>query len=147
MNALEIKNLTKNYKEFCLDHLNLTVPAGCIMGLIGENGAGKSTTIKLILEMIKRDEGEITLLGKDAHLVNKEDIGVVFDEPGIPDCITAVQAGRIMKQTFRNWDQKCFDELLVKLSIPTKKLYKEYSRGMKMKLVNVRAQCEASDSR
>lgn len=134
MNALEIKNLTKNYKEFCLDHLNLTVPSGCIMGLIGENGAGKSTTIKLILEMIKRDEGEITLLGKDAHLVNKEDIGVVFDEPGIPDCITAVQAGRIMKHTFRNWDQKRFDELLGKLSIPTNKLYREYSRGMKMKL-------------
>ena len=54
MNALEIRNLTKDYGEFTLDNLNLTLPCGCIMGLIGENGAGKSTTIKLILDMIHR---------------------------------------------------------------------------------------------
>ena len=64
MNALEIKNLTKHYGDFTLDNLNLTLPSGCIMGLIGENGAGKSTTIKLILDMIRRDEGTITLLGR-----------------------------------------------------------------------------------
>ena len=65
MNALEISNLTKSYPGFMLDHLNLTLPSGCIMGLIGENGAGKSTTIKLILDMIHQDSGTITILGKD----------------------------------------------------------------------------------
>ena len=75
MNALEIRNLTKDYGEFTLDNLNLTLPCGCIMGLIGENGAGKSTTIKLILDMIHRDEGTITLLGRD----NREDMDKVAE--------------------------------------------------------------------
>ena len=65
MNALEIKNLTKSFTGFKLDNLSLTLPSGCIMGLIGENGAGKSTTIKLILDMIHKDSGAITILGKD----------------------------------------------------------------------------------
>ena len=65
MNALEIRNLTKSYPGFTLDNINLTLPSGCIMGLIGENGAGKSTTIKLILDMIYKDSGSITILGKD----------------------------------------------------------------------------------
>ena len=65
MNALEIRNLTKSYPGFTLDNINLTLPSGCIMGLIGENGAGKSTTIKLILDMIHKDSGSITILGKD----------------------------------------------------------------------------------
>ena len=51
-NALEIKNLTKTYESFKLDNLNLTLPKGCVLGLIGENGAGKSTTIKLILDIV-----------------------------------------------------------------------------------------------
>ena len=67
MNALEIKNLTKSFKDFRLDNLTLTLtlPSGCIMGLIGENGAGKSTTIKLILDIIHKDGGSIKILGED----------------------------------------------------------------------------------
>ena len=65
MNAIEIKNLNKSYGEFKLDDLNLCLPQGCIMGLVGENGAGKSTTIKLILDMIQRDSGTISVLGRD----------------------------------------------------------------------------------
>lgn len=61
MNALEIRNLTKSYPGFTLDNINLTLPSGCIMGLIGENGAGKSTTIKLILDMIHKDSGTAVL--------------------------------------------------------------------------------------
>ena len=83
MNALEIRNLTKSYPGFTLDNLNLMLPSGCIMGLIGENGAGKSTTIKLILDMIHKDSGSITILGKDNGdniELTKEDIGVVMDE-------------------------------------------------------------------
>ena len=89
MNALEIKNLTKSYRDFTLDNLNLTLPNGCILGLIGENGAGKSTTIKLILDIIHKDSGTITLLGHDSEHIQlqaKEDIGVVLDEAGFPEC-------------------------------------------------------------
>ena len=137
MNALEIKNLTKAYPGFTLDNLNLTLPSGCIMGLIGENGAGKSTTIKLILDMIHKDSGSITILGKDntdGIELTKEDIGVVMDEVGIPECLTVKQVGNVMKHTFRNWDDAEYTRLIQKLALPDKKQFKEFSRGMKMKL-------------
>ena len=137
MNALEIRNLTKTYLGFTLDNLNLTLPSGCIMGLIGENGAGKSTTIKLILDMIHKDSGIITILGKDnkdSMELTKEDIGVVLDEVGIPECLTVKQVAKVMKNTFRNWDDAEYLRLVQKLSLPHKKQFKEFSRGMKMKL-------------
>ena len=137
MNALEIRNLTKSYPGFTLDNINLTLPSGCIMGLIGENGAGKSTTIKLILDMIHKDSGSITILGKDNGdniKLTKEDIGVVMDEVGIPECLTVKQVGNIMKHTFQNWDEAEYACLVQKLALPEKKQFKEFSRGMKMKL-------------
>ena len=137
MNALEIKNLTKTYPGFKLDNLSLTLPSGCIMGLIGENGAGKSTTIKLILDMIHKDSGTITILGKDTDngiKFAKEDIGVVMDEVGIPECLTVKQVGKVMKNTFSNWDDNEYSRLIQKLALPDKKQFKEFSRGMKMKL-------------
>ena len=137
MNALEIRNLTKSYPGFTLDSINLTLPSGCIMGLIGENGAGKSTTIRLILDMIHRDSGSITILGKDNRdniELTKEDIGVVMDEVGIPECLTVEQVGNVMKHTFRNWDSTEYARLIEKLALPEKKQFKEFSRGMKMKL-------------
>lgn len=136
-NAIEIKGLCKSYKDFALDHINLTLPRGCIMGLIGENGAGKSTIIKLMLDMIKRDSGTVTLLGKDnkdSLNITKEDIGVVLDEVGIPGCLNARQVGRIMKNTYRNWDESIYSEYLNKMSIPADKCFKDFSKGMKMKL-------------
>lgn len=137
MNALEIYNLTKSYPGFTLENLNLTLPSGCIMGLIGENGAGKSTTIKLILNMIHKDSGSITILGKDNTdnmELTKEDIGVVMDEVGIPECLTVKQVENVMRHTFRNWDAAEFSYLVQKLALPDKKPFKEFSRGMKMKL-------------
>ena len=137
MNALEIKNLTKTYPGFTLDNLNLTLPSGCIMGLIGENGAGKSTTIKIILDMIHKDSGSITIFGKDngeSIELTKEDIGVVMDEVGIPECLTVKQVGKVMKNTFCNWDDAEYCRLIEKLALPQKKQFKEFSRGMKMKL-------------
>ena len=137
MNALEIRNLTKLYPGFTLDDLNLTLPSGCIMGLIGENGAGKSTTIKLILDIIHKDSGSITILGKDntdGIELTKEDIGVVMDEVGIPECFTVKQVGNVMRHTFRNWDDAEYSRLVQKLALPDKKQFKEFSRGMKMKL-------------
>ena len=137
MNAIEIKDLCKTYPGFSLDHVNLTLPCGCIMGLVGENGAGKSTTIRLILDMIARDSGTITLLGKDNReniRLLKEDIGVVLDEVGIPACLSPKQVGKIMANTFRNWEQAVYDSLLEKLAVPPEKPFKDFSEGMKMKL-------------
>ena len=137
MNALEIKNLNKSFLDFQLENLNLTLPSGCIMGLIGENGAGKSTTIKLILDVLHKDSGSITILDKnnekDIRLI-KEDIGVVMDEVGIPECLTAKQVGKVMKHTFRHWNEVEYNRILQKLSLPDNKPFKDFSRGMKMKL-------------
>jgi len=137
MNALEIKNVSKSFAGFCLDNISLTLPSGCIMGLIGENGAGKSTTIKLILDMLHKDSGTITILGKDNEKdisLTKEDVGVVMDEIGMPECLTAKQIGKVMKHTFSNWNEAEYGRLLKKLSLPDNKQFKDFSRGMKMKL-------------
>lgn len=137
MNALEIKNLTKSFPDFKLDGITLTLPSGCIMGLIGENGAGKSTTIKLILDMIHKDSGTVTIFGKDngenLELL-KEDIGVVFDEVGLPGCLNALQVEKIMGYTYKNWESKTFFDLLNKMQLPLKKPISDFSRGMKMKI-------------
>ncbi len=137
MNALEIRNLCKSFPGFTLDNLNLTLPSGCIMGLIGENGAGKSTTVQLILDMIHKDAGTVTIFGKDngtgIHDI-KENIGVVPDDIGIPECLTARQVGKVMRHTFRRWDEAEYARLLKKLSVPDCKPFKDFSRGMKMKL-------------
>ena len=135
-NALEIRNLTKNYKDFSLDGINLVLPTGCIMGLVGENGAGKSTTIKLILDAVKRDGGEITVLGRSGSEMTlaKNDIGVVPDEIGIPGMFTPQKLEKVMKLTFDNWDSEVFNDYLERLSVPKDKRFKEFSKGMKMKL-------------
>lgn len=137
MNALEIKDLTKKYDGFTLDSLSFTLPGGCILGLVGENGAGKSTAIMLILDMIKRDGGSVKILGRDnskeIRLI-KEDVGTVFDEVGIPECLNARQIGKIMRGTFKNWNADAFNDLLKRLSIPFDKAFGKFSRGTKMKL-------------
>ena len=136
-NALEIKNLSKEYPHFRLDRLSLTLPGGCIMGLVGENGAGKSTTIKLLLDMIHRDGGTITILGRDNQSdlsLLKEEIGVVLDDVGLPECLKAGQIGKVMKGIFKSWDDVEYEKYLRRLSIPTDRKFKEFSRGMKMKL-------------
>ena len=137
MNAIEIKNLTKSFPGFTLNNLNLTLPGGCILGLIGENGAGKSTTIKLILDIIHKDSGSITILGRDNTeniRLTKEEVGVVMDEIGLPECLTVKQVGKVMAHTFRNWDASAYQALVQRLDLPEKKPFKDFSRGMKMKL-------------
>lgn len=137
MNAIEIKNLTKSFPGFTLNNLNLTLPGGCILGLIGENGAGKSTTIKLILDIIHKDSGSITILGRDNTeniLLTKEEVGVVMDEIGLPECLTVKQIGNVMAHTFRNWDASAYQALVQRMDLPEKKPFKDFSRGMKMKL-------------
>ena len=137
MNALEIKNLTKSFPGFRLENLNLTLPSGCVMGLIGENGAGKSTTIRLILNMLRADSGTITILGRDSRehtRLTKEEVGVVLDEIGLPECLNTRQVGKVMAGTFRTWDQGRYERLLKEFHLPEGKPFKSFSRGTKMKL-------------
>lgn len=137
MNALEITGLCKAYPDFTLDNLNLTLPSGCVMGLVGENGAGKSTTIKLILNMLRRDAGQVSVLGMD-NLTNdcriKEEVGVVLDDVGFPGCLTPKQIGNILRRTYQNWSDDAYTQFLKRLSLPTDKAFDTFSRGMKMKL-------------
>ena len=137
MNALELHALEKHYQDFTLGPLDLTLPGGTICGLIGENGAGKSTTIKLILSVIQQDGGTVKILGKDnrTDLVHtKEDIGVVLGSDGIPLCLNAVQVGRVMAGIYHNWDAAAYAELCKKFGLPETKKYKDYSAGMQRKL-------------
>ena len=136
MNSIEIRGLEKHYPGFDLK-LDLTLPQGCILGLVGENGAGKSTTIKAILGMLRPDAGSIRVLGQDnsrAFAPVRERIGVVLDEPGFPDCLTAEQLGTVMAGIYRNWESEVYAAFLKKLAVPEAKPYKEFSRGMRMKL-------------
>ena len=124
MNAVELTGLSKHYRDFTLDRISLTLPEGCVMGLVGENGAGKTTVIKLLLGMLKRDGGAVRVLGRDMDTDSravKEELGVVLDEAGFPECVTARQAGRIMAAAYRNWDARAYDENLKKLSLPEDK--------------------------
>ena len=137
-NAIAIKGLTKRYKDFALEDLTLNLPYGCVLGLVGENGAGKSTTIRLIMDAVGRDAGTVEVLGADNQgpdfLRVKEDVGVVLDETFFPEVLTAVQVGKIMADTYKNWDQGAYEGWLQRLELPQKKKLKDYSRGMTMKL-------------
>ncbi len=136
-NVIEIKNVTKDYGDFKLDNVSFEVPLGCICGFIGQNGAGKTTTIQLILDIIKKDAGEITVFGKDMEKEGpalKENIGVVFDEMGYHEFLTANQINTIMKNIYSNWDEETFFEYLKRFSLPRKKRCGAFSRGMRMKL-------------
>ena len=135
MNAIEIRGLEKRYPGFELQ-LDLELPQGYILGMIGENGAGKTTVIKALLGMIRPDAGEISVLG---HRVDKdfapvrEDIGVVLTEGCLPGSLTAAQLGKVMAGIYKNWDAEAYRGYLAKLSLPADKPCGNYSRGMKMK--------------
>ena len=138
MNAIEMKHVTKRFGSFSLEDISLSLPSGCIMGLIGENGAGKSTTIRLLMNAIKRDKGEIKVLGQEnsrKEFINtKEDIGIVLDESYFPEVLNANRVNQIMKYTYKNWQEDLFYSYIRRFSLPEKKRFKEYSKGMKMKL-------------
>lgn len=137
-NAIEIRGLCKRYKGFSLDGLNLDLPYGCVLGLVGENGAGKSTTIRLIMDALERDGGTISVLGADnkskEFLDLKEDVGVVLDETFVPEVMSAKQLGKVMAGTYKNWDQTVYDGWIRRFELPPDKKFKDYSRGMTMKL-------------
>ena len=137
MNALELVNVTKRYNNFTLDNISFNVPKGAIMGFVGENGAGKTTTIKAILDLIRIDSGEIRIWGhssKKLPMDLKAQIGVVFDGSNLHENLTANNIALIMKNIYPNWVQKVFSDYLRKFQLPNDKKFKDYSRGMKMKL-------------
>ena len=136
-NVIEIKDVVKDYGDFKLDHISFSVPEGSVCGFIGQNGAGKTTTIKLILDIIKRDGGEIKVFGENIDVNSaalRENIGVVFDEMGFHDFMTAKDLNIMMKNIYKNWDEELFFEYLKKFSLPSKKKCGDFSRGMRMKL-------------
>ena len=138
MNAIELSHINKSFGDFAIRDLNLTVPSGTICGLVGENGAGKSTTIRLLMGVLRPDSGTASVLGADVSSPEfrdvKEDVGVVLDEAYFPESLNAVQVGKIMAATYRRWDQGLYDGYLKRFDLPQNKQFKDYSRGMRMKL-------------
>lgn len=138
-NAISVRNLTKKYEGFKLDHISFQIPTGTIVGVVGENGAGKSTTIKSILGLIPIDEGEIEVLEhkpdrKEKNGAWREAIGVVFDECNLPAALKAGQLQCLMKNLYQTWDESTFSSYLTRFEIPHNKKIKDLSKGMKMKL-------------
>ncbi len=134
-NSIIVKNVTKKFGDFLLDHISFQVPQGRIVGFIGENGAGKSTTINLILDQLKRDSGEIKIFGKrNNEYVHKENIGVVFDECKFHDVLNVKDIAKILSGSYKTWDMDLFQEYARRFDIPLNKPIGQFSKGMKMKL-------------
>lgn len=133
---LEIKNLKKEFKDFSLKGINLTLEKGYIMGFIGPNGAGKSTTIKLIMNLLKKDSGEIKLFGKDNIKYEQEvknKIGFVFDENYFYEELTITEMKNVIAPFYKNWDDKAFGKYIKDFELSPKMKIKQLSKGMKMK--------------
>ncbi|MEE1394319.1 MAG: ABC transporter ATP-binding protein [Negativibacillus sp.] len=135
MMVLQVKEIHKQYPQFLLDKINFELPEGAIMGLIGENGAGKSTTMRIILGMAQADSGSVSIFGHEG--VTEQDraqIGVVFDELPFNQTLFVSHLGKVMQGIYPNWDQQAYEEYLARFRLPGKKELKDFSRGMKMKL-------------
>ena len=142
MSALiEARGLTKHYDGFSLEGVNLSVAEGEVVGFIGQNGAGKSTTIKALLGLIKTDGGSASVLDTPSDELSrtsgaavKEQVGVVFDAISLPEHLKVSDVGRIYRSAYASWDAHAFDRLARELDLDPKKAVKDLSRGMGMKL-------------
>lgn len=135
-NILRINQLTKCYDGFSLGQINLELPCGYIMGIVGENGAGKSTMIKTILGLIHADGGTVEIFGRECRMQEeeiREDIGVVFGELNLPTTFTSTEICGMMSRIYRNWDSEQYYRYLEQFHIEKKKKLKQYSTGMKVK--------------
>lgn len=136
-NVLEVNNLCKNIDGFKLDHVSFSVPYGSIVGLVGENGAGKSTIINIILSLMHRDCGSILVFGSEIEHLDKEKkeaIGIILDENNFPTTFTPYMINNILQKTYSSWDKEVYYSYLKRFSIPERKKIKNFSRGMKVKL-------------
>ena len=137
MDSISVTGLCKSLGDFTLDHVSFRVPQGRIVGFIGENGAGKSTTINLILNELIPDAGEIEVLGKsNPHCSSRNDVGVVFDECNFHDVFNARIVGKMLSGIFSSWNDKLYYDYLKKFKIPEKQSIGSFSKGMKMKPFN-----------
>lgn len=136
-NILEVKNLCKIYDKFSLRNIEFELPKGSIMGVIGENGAGKSTIIKAILNLININDGVIKIFGldnKEHEKEIKEDIGVILDEGFLSEYLTPNDINDIMKNIYKQWEEGLYFKYIENFKLPRDKISGEYSKGMKMKL-------------
>ncbi len=137
MNAITMSHVSRSFPGFALKDISLTLPEGMILGLVGENGAGKSTTIRLITGILAPDQGEVSVLGCDSRDAGfyqiKEDLGVVLDEPPFPQVLTLEESERVFGGIYRNWDRPLYYRLLERFALEKKKQFRALSRGMKMK--------------
>lgn len=134
---LTVTNLTKQYPDFKLENVSFSIPKGTIMGLIGENGAGKSTTINAILDLVQKDSGSVTFWGKELSSNPKqlkEDIGVVFDSVNFYETLTPAKVEKISSRAYRQWDTSTYHNYIRRFQLPLNKEIKTFSKGMKVKL-------------
>ena len=136
-NILEIRGLRKEYDAFSLKDVSLSVPRGSIMGFIGRNGAGKSTTIKSILSMIPIDGGYITVNGIDAvadEIAVKRIIGYVGEDARLYGEVRCDELGRFVKKFYPTWDEALYRDLVRRFGLDLRKRVSELSRGTRTKL-------------
>jgi ABC-2 type transport system ATP-binding protein len=135
INAIEVKKLYKQYPGFMLKDVSFSVPKGLCCGFIGPNGAGKTTTLKTMVGMAHKDSGEISLLGKagDDETI-KEDLGVMFDQPYFQESWTPLDIEKALKPFYKKWNGGEYRKYLARFELNQKKKFKNFSRGMKMKL-------------
>lgn len=138
---LRVSGLCKSYGDFALQDVSFEVPEGCVVGLVGANGAGKSTIIKCILGLTSADSGSVSLLGKDATGLSEQEsmqlrskVGIVFDSCAYPDVLSVKEIARIARSAYPDFDQEFFWALIGKMGVPKEKRVKELSRGTGMKL-------------
>ena len=134
--VIELQHVYKAFKGFELKDLSISVKKGFVTGFIGGNGAGKSTTIKLIMNLLKPDSGTISIFGMDYKKNEKEikqRIGFVFDSNIFYENITLAEMKKIIKPAYRKWDDTLFNQYVDMFELPLKKNLKTFSKGMKMK--------------
>lgn len=137
-NILEINGLCKKYDDFSLKNVSFSLPKGFIMGFVGENGSGKTTTIRSILNMAKIDSGKISVFGLDSvtdTIAIKERLGVVFDSLYLAEHLNVKQIEQQLKPFYKDWDSKEFFHNINKFGLPDNRKVGDFSKGMKMKLM------------
>jgi len=133
--AIEVKNLCKRYPGFTLNNVSFSVPYGLCCGFVGPNGAGKTTTLKTMMGMAIKDGGETHLLGKpDGDVSVKGDLGVMFDQPYFQEDWTPLDIEKGIRPFYRDWDGGEYRGYLSRFELNPKRKFKNFSRGMKMKL-------------